>query len=60
MGRTWLRLDGSEEMTLVVFGEDDVQPLLGAVTLEEFLLAPDPVRKRLVSVHGLLMSLRAP
>lgn len=58
MGRTWVRLDGNEEMTLVVFGEDGVQPLLGAVTLEEFLLAPDPIRQRLISVNGLLMSNR--
>jgi predicted aspartyl protease len=58
MGRTWVRIDGNEELTLVVFGEDDVQPLLGAVTLEEFLLAPDPIRQRLVSVTGLLMRFR--
>jgi predicted aspartyl protease len=55
IGQTWVRLDGNQEMTLVVFGEDGVQPLLGAVTLEEFLLAPDPVRRRLVPVHGLAM-----
>jgi hypothetical protein len=60
MGRTWVRIDGNEEMTLVVFGEDDAQPLLGAVTLEEFLLAPDPIRQRLVPVNGLLMRLRRP
>ncbi|HLG10127.1 MAG TPA: retroviral-like aspartic protease family protein [Dehalococcoidia bacterium] len=59
MGRTWVRIDGQEEMTLVVFGEEDVQPLLGAVTLEEFLLAPDPIRQRLVSVNGLLMRFRS-
>ena len=58
IGRTWVRLQGKQEMTLVVFGDDDVSPLLGAVTLEEFLLAPDPIRKELVSVPGLLMTLR--
>ena len=57
MGRTWVRLQGKQEMTLVVFGEEDAKPLLGAVTLEEFLLAPDPVRKTLVPVPGLLMTL---
>ena len=41
-------------MTLVVFGEDGVDPLLGAVTLEEFLLAPDPIRQRLIPIPGLL------
>ena len=55
MGRTWVRLDSKQEMTLVVFGEEGVEPILGAVTLEEFLLAPDPSRRRLVPVPGLLM-----
>jgi len=55
VGRTWVRLDGRQEFTLVVFGEGAVQPLLGAVTLEEFRLAPDPVSRRLVPVPGLLM-----
>lgn len=54
-GRTWVRLDGRSELTLVVFGAEGVEPILGAVTLEEFLLAPDPVRRRLVPVTGLLM-----
>ena len=72
IGRTWVRLDGKQEMTLVVFGEEETvgaglapardahgfDAILGAVTLEEFLLAPDPVRKALVPVLGLLMTLR--
>jgi aspartyl protease family protein len=37
IGRAWVRLDGHEEFTLVVFGDD---ALLGAVTLEEMHLAP--------------------
>src|SRR4029079_1500046 len=36
LGRVWVRLEGRERYTLVVFGE---HTLLGAVTLEEFLLA---------------------
>ena len=55
MGRTWVRLEGKTEMTLVVFGQDAAEPILGAVTLEELLLAPDPIRRRLVQVPGLLM-----
>jgi len=31
--------------------------LLGAVTLEQFSLAPDPVSQRLIPVEALLMSL---
>jgi predicted aspartyl protease len=58
MGRTCVKLQGKQEMTLVVFGEEDISPLLGAATLEEFLLAPDPIRKTLMQVPGLLMTLR--
>jgi predicted aspartyl protease len=56
LGRTWIRLGGQEEYSLVVFGDD---ALLGAVTLEEFLLAPDPVGRRLVPVPGLMMQIAA-
>jgi aspartyl protease family protein len=52
VGRAWVRFGGREEYTLVVFGD---QALLGAVTLEELLLAPDPVGGRLVPVPGLMM-----
>jgi predicted aspartyl protease len=54
IGQTWVRLEGREDLTLVVFGEEG-QPLLGALALESFLLAPDPVSQRLVPVPGLLM-----
>ena len=57
IGRTWLRLDGRRELSLVVFGDEDSEPLLGAVALEEFLLAPDPMRRRLVPIPGLMMVL---
>jgi predicted aspartyl protease len=56
LGRAWIRLGEREEYSLVVFGDD---ALLGAVTLEEFLLAPDPVGQRLVPVPGLMMQLAA-
>lgn len=56
LGRVWMRFEGREEYTLAVFGE---HALLGAVTLEEFLLAPDPIERRLVSVDGLMMRLAA-
>ena len=52
VGRAWIRIDGRQEFTLVVFGDET---LLGAVTLEEFRLAPDPVSRRLVPVRALLM-----
>lgn len=53
VGRTWVRYDGQAEITLVVFGDEGSAPLLGAVTLETFLLAVDPVHQRLIPVRGL-------
>ena len=47
-GRTWMRLDGREEISPVVFQEEGAQPLLGAVTLEIFGLGIDRVKGRLI------------
>ena len=58
LGRTWIRLADQLEMTLVVFGAEDVAPILGAVTLEECQLGVDPVKQRLIPVSGLMMSSR--
>ena len=58
MGQTWVRLEGMEAIVPVVFGEEGTQPLLGAVTLEIFRLAVDPVERRLTPVPGLLMARR--
>lgn len=52
LGRAWDRPDEHEEYTLVFFGD---HALLGAATLEEFLLAPDPASATLVAVRGLMM-----
>ena len=43
---------------MVVFGDDGAEPLLGAVTMEEFGLGVDPVRRRLAPVDGYLVGLR--
>lgn len=40
--------------TLAIFGNEGSEPLLGAVTLEEFGLAVDPVSKILVPVPELM------
>lgn len=56
IGRTWVRVNGRSEITLVVFGPED-QYILGAYTLEGLRLAADPVNRRLISVPGLLMQL---
>ena len=58
VGRALVRLGGQEEVTLVILGEDGVAPLLGAVTLEDFLLAPDPISKQLMPIPGILRGFR--
>jgi clan AA aspartic protease len=60
VGQTWIRIDGRTQMTVVVFGDESIQPLLGAVTLEEFGLGVDPLGKRLIPVAGYLLWKREP
>lgn len=55
VGRAWIRLDGQMEVSIVVFGDEGSAPLLGAVTLEEFGLAADPVNQRVMPVPRLPM-----
>lgn len=55
IGRSWIRVSGRAEVTLIVFGEPDALPLLGAYALEGLRLAADPIGRRLVPVPGLLM-----
>ena len=55
VGRTWVRIDGQQEFTQVVFAGEGTEPILGAVTLEEMGLAVDPVKRRLQPVRKYLM-----
>ncbi len=55
-GRTWMRLDGSEDISPVVFWDDGVQPLLGTVTLEIFSLGIDPVNERPIPVDAFMLA----
>ena len=57
MAETQVRLDGQTRTRLVVFGDENTTPLMGADTLDGFGLAADPVNHRLVLVRGLLMTL---
>ncbi len=57
VGRTWVRIDGQTEVTIVVFADEGTQPLVGAVTLEEMRLGVDPVGRKLIEVPGYLMAL---
>lgn len=53
-GQVAIQLDGEEVITLFLAGPPNSLALLGAVALEELGLAPDPGRKILVPVDGLL------
>lgn len=54
IGEARIRLNSRERTTVVVFGPEGSQALLGATTLELFNLAIDPVGRRLIPVPGLL------
>ena len=53
IGRTLIRLEGQEFPTPVIFAEEGEPSLLGVVTLEEALLAVDPVAGRLIPTNVL-------
>lgn len=55
-GRTMIRLEGKEYPTPVTFGEAGEQNLLGAMALEDAMLAVDPHSQRLVPVNALEMA----
>ncbi len=55
LGRAWVRVNGQAEPSLVIFGDEGQDPILGAYTLEGLRLAVDPVNRRLIEVPGLLL-----
>ena len=55
IGEARVTLDDRSVYTIVAFGEEDAPPLLGALTLEELILAVDPVGERLVPVEFLTL-----
>ena len=52
MAETKVRLDGVVATTIVVFGDERAEPLLGAYTLESLGLSVDPTGQRLVELTG--------
>ena len=58
VGIGWVRIEDRIRPTVIVFGPDDAEPLLGAVTVEEFALGIDPLRRELIRVRGYLVGLR--
>jgi aspartyl protease family protein len=55
MGQVLMRLNGEEMSTIFLAGPPGCPGLIGAVTLEEFALAADPLHRRLVPVPKVLL-----
>ncbi len=52
IGPVKVELDGRQRTVSCVFGESGEPPVMGATTLEVFLLSVDPVGRKLVPVVG--------
>jgi hypothetical protein len=57
-GEVVITLNNEDLTTLYLAGPPGCLPLLGAVTLEERGVAPDPIRRILIPVAGLLAAVR--
>ena len=55
LGEVIAQLDGVRGTVMCLFGLPDDPPVIGAHTLEGFLLAVDPVEERLVPREGLML-----
>lgn len=55
VGETRVRIEGQIVNTVVVFGDDNADALLGVYTLERALLAVDPAGQRLIPTDALLV-----
>ena len=55
VGQTWLRVEGREVVTLVLFNSEETVPLLGALALEGVFMGVNPVAKRLEPVEGFMV-----
>jgi len=51
VGRTWVKINGRQEFTQVVFAEEGTEPLLGMITLEEMGLGIDPLGRTLIPMR---------
>ena len=53
VGEVLAEMDGIRATIICVFNADDAQPLIGAHTLEAFLLMVDPIEQKLVPTAAL-------
>ena len=54
VGQTWLRIAGRSVITLVVFGDEDIEPLLGAYSLQGLMLGVDSPNEQLIPIPALM------
>ena len=59
IGQMWVRIEGREVITPVMFNEEGTEPLLGAMALEGMFLGVDPHAQKLVPIIGLGRSISA-
>ena len=52
LGQTTIRLEGKQFITTVIFAEEGEPSLLGVISLEDALLAVDPVHNELIPVEA--------
>ena len=58
IGETQIRINGRQATSIVVFGDEDATPLLGAYALDGLRLGVDPINERLIDAHALLFNNR--
>ena len=51
VGHAQVRVNGRERISVVVFGADDAEAILGATTLQEASMAVDPANERLIPLR---------
>ena len=54
VGQTWIRIAGRSVITLVVFGDEDIEPLLGAYSLQGLMLGVDSPNERFIPIPALM------
>ena len=57
LGYARVRVEDQEIITQVLFNGEGTPPLLGAIALENAFLGVDPLDRRLIPIHGLMMTL---
>ena len=60
VGYARVRVEDQEIITQVLFNDEGMPPLLGAIALENAFLGVDPLAQRLIPTRGLMMTLAPP